>query len=109
MSEDKNRVRALNDDFRSALVVGSAIITTGIAALGGEKVERLVRVIATFNEFCSEDDPYGEHDFGAFDFDGTKVMFKINYLNKEIESDFGNPADSSQAERVITVMLAEEY
>jgi hypothetical protein len=67
-------IRALNDDLRQHLYDGGAIITAGIAALGSPAVMRLVNAIASFNDFCAANDPHGEHDFGAFDFDGKSVI-----------------------------------
>jgi len=109
MSSDTARIRALNDDLRRHLLGGGAVMTPGIAALGQEAVQRLVQTIATFDDFCNENDPYSEHDFGAFDFDGYKVFFKIDYYDKDLKGGSPNPADPSVTERVITLMLAEEY
>jgi len=109
MSTDTDRIRLLNDELRQHLLGGGAVMTPGIAALGREAVQRLVQVVATFNNFCSANDPHGEHDFGAFDFDGTPVMFKIDYYDKSLSFHSPNPADPALTERVITLMLAEEY
>lgn len=109
MSQDTDRIRALNDELLKHLLGGGAVMTPGIAALGPEAVQRLVRTIATFDDFCSANDPYGEHDFGAFDFDGNRVLFKIDYYDKSLRGHSPNPADPSVTERVITLMLAAEY
>jgi Protein of unknown function (DUF3768) len=109
MSTDTDRIRLLNDELRQHLLGGGAVMTPGIAALGREAVQRLVQVVATFNNFCTANDPHGEHDFGAFDFDGTPVMFKIDYYDKTLNFHSPNPADPAVTERVITLMLAEEY
>ena len=109
MSSDTDRIRMLNDELRQHLLGGGAVITPGIATLGAEAVKRLVRTIATFDDFCAANDPHGEHDFGAFDFDGTPVMFKIDYYDKTLSFHSPNPADPSVTERVITLMLAAEY
>jgi hypothetical protein len=109
MSSDTDRIRALNDDLRRHLYNGGAIMTPGIAALGEEAIGRLVNAIATFNDFCTANDPYGEHDFGAFDFDGTPVMFKIDYFDKDRNFHSPDPADPNVTESVITIMLAQEY
>jgi hypothetical protein len=109
MSTDRNRVRALNDELRQHLLGGGAVMTAGIAALGAEAVGRLVQTISIFDDFCAANDPYGEHDFGAFDFDGTPVMFKIDYYDKSLEFASPDPADPTVTERIITLMLAEEY
>jgi Protein of unknown function (DUF3768) len=109
MPTNRNRIRALNDELRQHLLGGGAVMTPGIAALGPEAVGRLVQTISIFDDFCAANDPYGEHDFGAFDFDGTPVMFKIDYYDKSLEFGSPDPADPTVTERIITIMLAEEY
>jgi len=109
MSMDTDRIRLLNDQLRKNLSGGGAIITPGIAALGAEAVERLVKTIAIFDDFCTANDPHGEHDFGAFEFDGTPVFFKIDYYDKDLNLHSPDPANPAVTERVITLMLAEEY
>jgi len=79
------------------------------AALGPEAVQRLVLTIAVFDDFCRANDPHGEHDFGAFEFDGTPVMLKIDYYDRDMNFHSPDPADPTVTERVITIMLAEEY
>ena len=74
-----------------------------------EAVERIVKTIAVFDDFCHANDPHEEHDFGAFDADGHTIMFKIDYLDRELSMHSPDPADSSVTQRVITIMLAEEY
>src|ERR1700676_2578185 len=109
MSTDTDRIRMLNDQLRRHLTGGRAVMTPGIAALGSEAVQRLVQTIAIFDDFCTANDPHGEHDFGAFEFDGTPVMFKIDYYDKGLNFQSPDPSDPAVTERVITLMLAEEY
>jgi hypothetical protein len=104
-----HRIRALNDDLRQHLIGGSAVITPGIAALGRAAIDRIVKTIAVYDAFCHADDPYGEHDFGAFEADGKTIFFKIDYYDKALLGHSPDPADSSVTERVITIMLADEY
>jgi hypothetical protein len=106
---DRIRVRELNDELRQHLLGGGVVMTPGIAAFGTEAVARLVQTIATFDDFCAANDPYGEHDFGCFEFDGTAVMFKIDYYDCSMSFHSLDPADPAVTERVITIMLAEEY
>jgi Protein of unknown function (DUF3768) len=103
------RIRALNDQLRQHLSGGMAVITPGVAALGAEAVDRIVKTVAVFDNFCHANDPHEEHDFGAFDADGQRVFFKIDYLDKSLTYQSPDPADPSVTERVITIMLAEEY
>ena len=46
------RIRALNDELRQHLTGGMAVITVGVAALGAAAVERIVKTIAVFDDFC---------------------------------------------------------
>jgi hypothetical protein len=106
----KDRIRMLNDELRQHLSSGgSAVMTPGIAAIGSEAVQRLVQTIAIFDDFCTANDPHGEHDFGALEFEGAPIMFKIDYYDKDLNFHSPNPADPAVTERVLTIMLAEEY
>ena len=109
MSIDTDRIRALNDELRQHLVGGGVVMTTGIAALGEDAVKRLVQALADFDDFCEDADPYREHDFGAFDFEANRVMFKIDYYAKGMQAASPDPSDTAVTERVLTLMLAEEY
>lgn len=106
---DRDRIRTLNDHLRQQLSNGRALMTPGIAALGPEAVHRFVQTIAVFDNFCTANDPHGEHDIGEFDFDGVSVMFKIDYFGKDLNSHSLNLADPSVTTRVITLMRADEY
>ena len=63
MTNQAQQIRALNDELRKYLIGGGAVITPGIAALGPEAVDRIVKTIAVFDDFCHANDPYEEHDF----------------------------------------------
>ena len=92
-----------------AATCGHAVMTAGIAALGPEAVARIVKTIAIYDDFCHANDPYGEHDFGSFEADGQQIFFKIDYFDKALTYHSPDPSDPSVTERVITIMLAEEY
>jgi hypothetical protein len=106
---DIESIRALNDELRKHLLGGGAVITAGIAELGPQAVERLVKTIAVFDDFCHANDPHEEHDFGSFRFDEVDVIFKIDYYDKTLSFHSPNPADPSVTERVITILRADEY
>jgi Protein of unknown function (DUF3768) len=46
-------------------------------------VHRIVKTIAVFDDFSHANDPHEEHDFGAFEADGTMIYFKIDYLDRD--------------------------
>lgn len=109
MTTQTDRIRLLNDELRQHLLGGGAVMTPGIAALGSAAVMRIVQTIAVFDDFCRANDPYSEHDFDAFDVEGQKIFFKIDYFDKTMKQGSPDAADPTVTERVITIMLAEEY
>lgn len=109
MSTDVEKIRKLNDELRQHLLGGVAVMTPGIATLGTEFVDRLVKTIAIYDDFCHANDPHEEHDFGVFEADGHRIMFKIDYYDKSMQLHSPDPADPDVTERVITIMLASEY
>ncbi len=104
-----DQIRTLNDSLRQDFSEGSAVITTGVAALGAEAVARIVKTIAVFDDFCHANDPFEEHDFGSFDADGHTIFFKIDYYDPTLINHSADPADPAITKRVITIMLADEY
>jgi hypothetical protein len=103
-----DRIRALNDDLRQNISHGRghAVMTTGIAALGAEAVARIIKTIEVYDDFCHANDPHEEHDFGSFEADGHTVFFKIDlYEDPDVKDADGEPL----VNRVLTIMLAEEY
>jgi Protein of unknown function (DUF3768) len=103
-------IRRLNDELRTGRSPNSkTVMTTGIQSLGAVAVARLVQAIATFDQFSAANDPHGEHDFGAIDFDGHRAFWKIDYYDRSLEYGSEDPANPGITARVMTIMLAEEY
>jgi hypothetical protein len=109
MTDKTACIRKLNDELRQHLIGGLAVITPGVAALGQEAVERIVKTIAVFDDFSHENDPHEEHDFGSFTAEGETLFFKIDYYDKLLQMHSADPSDPNLTERVITLMLASEY
>ena len=72
-------------------------------------MRRVVQTVALFDDFHHANDPYQEHDFGSFEAEGHKVFFKIDYYDRTFTAGSEDPANPAVTERVITIMLAEEY
>ena len=109
-SSHSNRIRALNDAFRNSFHGGRILLTPGIAALESDIQAMVLRKVATFDAFSSDNDPHAEHDFGSFDFSGRKIFWKMDYYaNARLEFGSDDPADPAKTCRVLTIMLAEEY
>jgi len=109
MDTKTERIRDLNNRLRATLTGGTAVMTPGIAALGREAVERIVKTIAVFDDFCHANDPHEEHDFGSFEAEGHVIYFKIDYFDNDLAHHSPDPSDPSVTRRVITIMLADEY
>jgi hypothetical protein len=70
------------------------------------EIETAVR---RFDAFTPDNDPHGEHDFGAIEFGTTTYFFKIDYydLSKTVGSP--DPADLAVTHPVLSIMRADEY
>jgi hypothetical protein len=110
MAQKTFTIAELNDLSRKAFGVACRVVEThGITALPPEVQSRIRERVETFDDFTPDNDPYGEHDFGAFECDGIKVFWKIDYYDRTLTMGSENPADPSQTVRVLTIMRAEEY
>ena len=103
------RVAALNDILRRSLCGGTLVLTAGIVALGRERQQIILDAVAAFDRFEPDNDPYGEHDFGALEAAGERVFWKIDCFDRAGRFASRDPADSSVTARVLTIMLAWEY
>ena len=101
-----DRIRVLNDNFRSTFVGGQVVMTAGVNALPIDTKARVLLAVQSFSNFTKDNDPHGEHDFGNFEIDGETYFFKIDlYEEPEVKDSNGEPV----VNRVLTIMLADEY
>jgi hypothetical protein len=103
------RVRALNDDARRYLTDGRVVFSSGIAALPPEDQAAIIDRVRTCDDFTPANDPYGEHDFGAFDYAGRHIVWKIDYYDGNLRFGSPDPSDPTLTKRVLTILFAEEY
>lgn len=102
INETSAKIAELNDKFRK---VETMSVTQGIFNL--KDVLGLIRAVRSFDNFNEDNDPYGEHDFGSLEWEDNKVFWKIDYYDTAFKM-WCDPL-SPDCERVLTVMLAEEY
>ena len=108
-------IASLNDKFRSSPapsgIAGMKVMTRGIASLDDQTRLEVWQSVQDFSEFTEDNDPHGEHDFGAFVHPKAgKVFWKIDYYaDARCEIGAGYPNDPNRSYRVLTVMLAVEY
>lgn len=104
-----NKVADRNDNFRKHLSQGTLVLTQGIRSNTKEDLEAIITKVRTFDTFDENNDPYGERDFGAFDYKGKRIFWKIDYYDQEflyLSPDVSNPRVTN---KVLTIMYAEEY
>lgn len=103
------RISALNDLCRQAIGKGRRFTQTcGICDLSISDQLAIQEKVAKFAAF-EADDTYGERDFGAFDHNGERIMWKIDYYHPSLEYGSEDPSDPLQTTRILTIMLAYEY
>ena len=107
--KNSDRIRVLNDNFRSTFVGGQMCMTAGVNALPIDTKARVVLAVQSFCNFTKENDPHGEHDFGDFEIQGETYFFKIDYYALDMGGGSEDPADPEKTARVLTIMRADEY
>lgn len=50
------------------------MFTYGINNKPSDEVAAILNQVRTFNNFTESNDPYGEHNFGSFDYKGDKIF-----------------------------------
>jgi hypothetical protein len=111
MSLDKRtKIAELNDLCRTAMgIAGRVVQTAGIRALPPTVQSAIREHVERFNTFTPDNDPFQEHDFGAFEYDGLRIFWKIVYYDRRLLNGSEDPSDAAQTTRVLTIMLASEY
>src|SRR3954449_2061541 len=103
------RIRDLNNQLRCKAIGGCVVITTGIQVLGTEGVREVLDAVARFDDFTEDNDPWGEHDCAILTVSGRRIIFKIDYYDRELRWHSPDASDPAVTERVLTIMLSEEY
>ena len=103
------RIAELNDHLRKSDRGGHFVVTCGVRTLPDFDPVELMTAVAAFDSFDEANDPYGERDFGGVDLWGAELLWKIDYYEHGSANASPDPADERVTNRVLTVMLAEEY
>jgi hypothetical protein len=104
-----DRIRDLNDAFRRTFVGGAVMITSGVEAMPLDQRRSLLRKVRSFEGFGEDNDPHGEHDFGAVEEAGERYFWKLDYYDRAMDAASADPADPVVTARVLTIMRADEY
>lgn len=72
------KIKQLNDTFRKTFCGGRVVLTVGIQSMPTDDRSELLKQVQEFDKFTEDNDPYGEHDFGAISFKNDTYFWKID-------------------------------
>jgi hypothetical protein len=107
--EQSKRIADLNDALRRTFAGGRVMLTAGIDALAPNFKSEVLKAVREFSQFDKCNDPYGEHDFGAFELANLTVFWKVDYYGPDMDGGSEDPSDPTKTTRVLTIMRADEY
>ena len=97
-SETAQRYDALRKSIPFVPKPNLLCLTRGVTATFPDEVSVILKMVKEFSAFTEGNDPWHEHDFGAFEYKREKIFWKID--------DYGG---QDGYELVMTIMLAEDY
>ena len=112
------KIAEQNDRFRNTLgadltVPGQIVVTPGVGHLSAGAQAQIMRAVQTFDTFTEDNDPYGDHTFGAFEITAAgevvKLFWKIDLYDTDYTYGSETPDDPAATRRVLTIMLRSEY
>lgn len=103
------RIARLNDNLRKTGTGGLITITRNVMQLPDFDAFKLLVALAAFDSFDIDNDPHGERDFGDVEFAGVSLLWKIDYYDSDMRNASPDPADPSVTQRVLNVMLPEDW
>lgn len=107
--ENTEKIRELNDNHRRDIPYSKTVYTIGINELWEDAVYEILDKVRGFRDFNYDNDPYETHEFGAFDYEGTKIYFKIDCFDTDYRYWSEDASDPKKTKRVLTILTADEY
>lgn len=108
-NERTKHIAMLNDYLRTTFQGGRVVATQGVSSLPQETQSAIIQAIQTFSAFTPDNDPYKEHDCAVVEVQGIKVIWKFDYFAQDMMHHSPDKADPNVTNRVMTIMLANEY
>ncbi len=112
------KVADLNDQLRKDMFTGNMlkkhnlknkiILTPGIAGLNLIDKEKIFFSVKYYGNFTKNNNPWGEKDFGSFNFKKETFNWKIDYYDNDMKYHSPDKSDPDKTVRVLTIMKAEE-
>jgi Protein of unknown function (DUF3768) len=112
MTETGREIAEINDRFRMSLglassIPGRMVTTAGINALLPVEQDAIFSKVRQFKDFRRNNDFCGQHNFGDFNYKGSRVLWQIDQC-APVKRGSDDPADLSKTFRVLTIMFASE-
>ena len=105
----KEKIAHLNDQHRQYIPMTETVLTKTVSHLRVEQLVELIEKVRLFNTFDEDNDPWGEHDFGAVEIQGETYYWKIDYYDVNYQYHSPDPSDPNVTKRVLTIMHKSEY
>ena len=110
MKKENNKISDIareNDELRKTFFGRNRrVVMTRSVLLSPDRGE-IAKAVMGFDTFNEDNDPYGEHDFGSVEVNGTKYFWKIDYYDESFK--MGVDPWEDDPHRVLTIMRADEY
>jgi len=93
-THNPTKIAALNDAARKSFSGCRVYMTPGVQAL--YQTQAIAARVQAYDDFNERNDPYGEHDFGSFEFCGETIFWKIEYYDLDHPSLICNRLNASE-------------
>lgn len=82
-THNPTKIAVLNDTVRKSFSGCRVYMTPGVQAL--YQTQAIAARVQAYDDFTERNDPYGEHDFGSFEFCGETIFWKIEYYDLDFQ------------------------
>ena len=108
-TQSTKKIATLNDMLRQSQLTGQVVLSDGIQSLGLDMREHILSGVKTYNSFAPQGDAQKERDFGAFECGDHDIFWVIDCYDENSHYLSDDPADLNRTNRVLRVMLVDEY
>ena len=108
-TQSTEKIAVLNDMLRHSQLTGQVILSDAVQSLNSKMRNRILKGVKNYNAFAPQGDTQKERDFGAFECGDYDIFWVIDCYDKNSYYLSDNPADLNRTNRVLRVMLTEEY
>lgn len=106
---DAEAIRRLNDALRTTGIGGQTVFVGALGQAPEDEKLAVYTAVREFSSFPEGNDPYSEHDFGAFLLGNHRYNWKIDYYDRNLEFGSDNSADPAVTKRMLSIFYAEDY